>query len=318
MENIKILDWIKSNKILVLVAVFLFVFLFLNIVFLFNRYGYDDYYESYEIDSFEPIGSQRDSFSAPDLEFFDYSRKDAIDSFSTKLDVKEGMLDIKSEDAESDLEVLKTLVSQEDGYIETSSRSESNILLLINAQVRVPIDNFDNFVEKSEQMFDVRDFNLSNYKLEVQQHIDELDIIQQALRDYDFLREETLKLKDGEERINLLASITTQMQNLARQQRELERTLVGREEQSDLATINVVFSQTLRPDLWPEDLGDVFYDRISWGLEEVGTIFASLLANSFVLIIKVLEYIVYAVIIIIPIRFVWNLFKRLNKKKKVV
>ena len=146
--------------------------------------------------------------------------------------------------------------------------------------------------------------------MEIQRQIDEMEIITKALEDYDMIRQETLKLENGEERINLLSRITNEMQFLARQQRELERDLGGKQEQSDLATINFTFRQKLRAEIWPEDLGNLFFDRINWAVDSIATTAVSLVANSFVLLIKVIEYMVYVVVIFVPVRFVW---KRLRK-----
>ena len=151
--------------------------------------------------------------------------------------------------------------------------------------------------------------------MDVQRQIDEMEIISRALEDYDFLREEALKMENGEERIQLLSQITTEMRNLARQQRELERDLGSKQEQSDLATVNFVFNETLRADLWPDDLGNYFHDRIHWAIESIVTTFLSFVANSFVLLVKVIEYIVYAVVIFLPVSFAWKLVKKVKRGK---
>lgn len=310
MSEKNISTWIKQNKVLTGVICILAGLLILYIIPIQPFLGTttkSPVYDPFVGDSVESIDSP--SF---ELDVLDYSRETT--TTSTQLDVREGRMEVKTQEAENDFEILKNIAEQKNGHIETSSKNETNILLTINAKVRIPSENFDEFVGNIEKNFEVEDFQLSNYKIEVQQQIDELDIIEQAIRDYNFLREETLKLEDGEERINLLSSITREMQYLAQQQRDLERRLGSQEEKSELSTINIVFKEKLTPNLWPEDLGHTFLDRINWGIEEIATTFVSLLANSFVLLVKVVEYIIYATIIILPISFAWKLFKNLKNK----
>ena len=97
----------------------------------------------------------------------------------------------------------------------------------------------------------------------------------------------------------------------------MERELGGKQEKSDLATINFTFTQTLRAELWPDDLDNLFFDRINWGIETIATTAISLIANVFVLFIRVVEYILYAVIVIVPVSFAWRKIFR-NKKKATV
>ncbi len=323
MEKNKVLEWVKSNKIVTAVI------LLLSLIVLFVVGGvimsYRDSYYGYGGGfSPEPVGSSRAPM-ALDGGYFDTYESSSFSDYksepvttSTYLDIKEGSVDVKSEDAEGEFEVLKTMVEEQGGYVETSSKSESNVLLFLNAQVRIPVGNFEEFIRKVQEEFEVENFQLSNYRMDVQRQLDELDIIARALEDYDVLREETLKMENGEERIRLLSQITTEMRNLARQQRELERDLGSKQEQSDLATVNFMFSETLRADLWPDDLGNYFHDRIHWAIESIVTTSLDFIANSFVLFVKVIEYIVYAVVIILPVRFAWNLAKKTQKKKNFV
>ena len=321
MEESKIFQWARRNRIVAGVILIVFGILVLGAIpMVFGLFGtQESYYSDPYVGTMDsgPQAISQDSMypslGFEDAGFFDYglTQKESRTT-STQLDVREGSVGVKSEDAENDFEVLKTILEEQDGYVETSRKNETNTLLLITAQVRLPSENFEEFVAKVQAIYEIEDFQLTNYKMDIQRQIDEMEIIKKALEDYDLIREETLKLENGEERINLLSRITNEMQYLARQQRELERDLGGKQEQSDLATINFTFSQKLRAEIWPEDLGNLFFDRINWAVDSIATTAISLIANSFVLLIKVLEYMVYAVIIFLPVRFVWKRLKKIQ------
>jgi hypothetical protein len=342
MEKSKMIEWIKQHKFLSFaISCTVLIILFLIANFLNNNYGYLLPYRMGASSSFDamPMSSSSYGFGKNlgvmpgsstsygggsytvryDDSYENYPVESTGLDYSAgqKIEIKQGYVGVKSEDAKTDMEILKEMVGKENGHIENSSKSESNTFLSVSATVRIPTENFDSFVKEIEANFELESFELSDYRVDIQREIDEMEIIKQSLEDYDFLREETLKMKDGEERINLLSRITREMQSLAQRQLALERELGGKQEKSDLATINFTFTQTLRAELWPDDLDNLFFDRINWGIETIATTAISLIANVFVLFIRVVEYILYAVIVIVPVSFAWRKIFR-NKKKETV
>ena len=324
MSQNKILEWAKTHK--TATAVFLF-FIFIILIILASlainlsqiitkKSGYDYYpSETMEYSVSEPLGYEPSPFFDKGfLGLGDYSEEIARDSMlgSGQLEIREGRINVKSEDAEKDFEVLKNIVDEKNGYIEESKKIERNTFLIINAKTRMPIEEFESFIEKIKETFEVEDFELKNYRIDIQRQTDEISIIKQAIEDYNSIREETLNMKPGEERIKLLSMITNEMQYLARQLSQLERSLGGKEEQADLATVNFTFSQTLKAKLWPEELSNRFRDRINWALDSIITTFMFLIANVLVLFVKIIEYIIYIIVIAVPIIFAWKLIKKLK------
>ncbi len=316
----KIIEWAKQNKVVAGIAIFFLALILLPIISIIlstitPQYSSQPYYPDKDYYSVEMSDSSYDSYDFDFLPDNLLTREKTTSDFETKteLEIKEGRLEIKSENGEQDFEILNKLVKENKGYVEESKKNETPSLLYITAQVRVPVEEFDKFVEKVQSVFVVENFELNNYKINIEEQIDELAIIKKSLEDYNFLREEALKMENGEERIDLLSKITREMQNLARQQQTLEREIGGKEKESNMATITLVFNQKLKANLWPEDLGNLFNERMNWAIDTIADTTISLLGNSFVLFIKVVEYIIYVVIIILPISFAWNVAKKIRK-----
>jgi len=321
MDINNILDWVKRHKF----ATFLIILLLLFVFTIFRPFptitperSYEETYDSYEFGMGAPLGGER-PFSF-DLHLFDQEiSRDTYDteSVSHELEIREARLKVESDDAEDDFEVLQDITRERDGYIETSKKTETSTRLIYTATVRVPVEYFEDFIEDSESAFEIEDFEVNNYRIDVQRQIDEIDVLNRAIQDYESLRDETLELESGEERINLLARLTSEMQSIARQRMALERDLGGKEKKADLATINFTFEETLRAELWPDDLGDLFHERIHEAIDDIALAGVSVLTNSLVLLVKVIEYIVYAIVIVVPVRFAWIIGSKLvNKNNK--
>ncbi len=329
MTQKKIWDWIKTNKILTSILVFISLILLFFLFTLGSQFyygygggflssGHDEYYYDYIGDSF-PSPIAKSLSPSADGGFGKFDSRSSMPSSSlmqetTEFEIREGRVTVKSQDAEGDLETLTELTDKKDGYIESSSKRDMRTSLVISAQARIPADRFEEYISDIKELFEIESFELFDYRVDVQRQIDELEVVVLAMEDYNNLRKETLKVESGEDRIKILSSIVSEMQNLARRQRELERELGGTQKQSELSTVSFTFVEDIKVKLWPENLGNRFRERINWATDNVITTIMFLLANVVVLFVKVVEYIIYLFVIVLPIMFVWGLGKRIRKK----
>lgn len=312
MELNKVKDWIGKNKLATGLLVLVLVFVSSLIFNYWESYKYDtSYYYDGGIISSPEFVSDSSLFEG----FLEKSTESRTQSSSSELEIRSGQVEVESEDAEKEFEMLKAFVESSDGYIEESGKQEGSMELRITAQVRIPVAGFDLFVESLQENFEVENFTLQNYRIEVQHQLDELAIVNQTLEDFDTMRKKIGDLDLDTDNIKLLAEITREMRLLARERDRLERELSGQTKQSDLATIHVVFVEELDIDfeLWPDDLRNRFIDNVNNAFDSIFTTLASILTNSFVLFIKVVEYIVYAVVIALPVVFAWKVLKKVRK-----
>jgi len=238
----------------------------------------------------------------------------ALSDAPAELEVKEGRAKIKSENADGDAELLRLLTADYEGYLEQSRKTETLRLVRIVSTVRVPVGNFEEFLEDLRRKFDVRTYETGDFRITVQHQFDELDVLSRSLQEYDEIREEIRQLRVGEERIKLLMRITNEETELIRRQQAIERELAAQQKQADMATLEVTLEQSLRPKLWPEDLGSRFFERLNWMVDSIVTAFIGILTNSLVVLIRVIEFIIYAIIIIVPLVIVWRLSRRIHRR----
>ena len=328
MTQKKIWDWVRANKLLTALITFfsLIILMFLLMVGSSLYYsmggsfmspGYDSYYamESYDSMASPMAISSPLSFPSKGGGYYDSYSDYSPATTSRELEVKQGRITAKSRDVEEDLALLQEMTLERDGYIESSSKAKSRTFITVYAQARVPIESFEEYIDAVKEKFDVESFEVSDYRIDVQRQLDELDVIMMAMEDYNKLREDALRVESGEERVRILSSIVSEMQDLARRKKELERDLGGSQRQSDLSTVNFSFREDVKIKLWPENLGDRLRERVNWAVDTVVTTVMFFLANAIVLFVRVLEYIAYILIIALPVIFTWKAAQKIKKKK---
>jgi hypothetical protein len=232
----------------------------------------------------------------------------------TDLTIHEGQATIKSDAAEQDASALREMAERHDGYIEEGAKRETTTRISVTSTVRVPVDNFDALVRDIMDRFDIEDHEIRNIRVGIQRELDEMEIIKRTFEEYGRIREEIQNLPIGEEKISLLMEITEQELELASRKKQYERQLGGKERQADLATLSITFNQKVKARIWPEDLGNEFRDRVHTGVEEISKAAMNTVVYSIVLLAWVAQFLVYAIIIVVPIILVTRIGVRIYRR----
>lgn len=231
-------------------------------------------------------------------------------SGGAEVEVKEANFTIKSENAEDEVRIVREISARYEGYIERSNKSETNTILRISMTVRIPTDSFEQFIDEL-QNFDVKNYTINNYRIPIQRELDELDILERALGDYSKIRKEINSVPIGEEKINLLMNITKSELELKRLEKTFGRSLSGKERQGELATIRVSLEQKLKAELWPENIDNKFRDGFQRALESILDSIVSISTGSIALFFQVIQWIIYALTVSIPVLFIYKILKHL-------
>jgi hypothetical protein len=235
-----------------------------------------------------------------------------------ELKVKEGSASIKSKEIDKDSELLRELAEKNDGYIEQETKTETEALVSVVSVVRVPFDNFDSLIKEVQESFDVRDYQVSDFRIGIQRQIDELSVIEKALQDYSKVRQDALLLRASKDQIEILVSLTEKELYLVSQQKMYQRDLSDKERRSSMATLIVTLDQQTPVKLWPEDLGNRFRELLQEAFNTIVMAFMAVIVNSLVLIVKLAEYLVYLIVIAVPAIIIWKqgdkIYKKFNKQ----
>jgi len=234
-----------------------------------------------------------------------------------EIQVKEGSVEIKSKNAEGDSAEIKSLVKDYQGYIERSSKSSTNLYTRINLTLRVPSEKLLDLVEELKKKFEVKSYNIRNYRISIERELDEFEILKTSLSDYEKIREEIREMAVGKDKIELLMRVTEKELELKRKEKTYQREISSQERRGEYATLQIGIKQKKSPRILPENILDQFKDRIRRALENVVDILKDLIGGSIELFFRTVQIVVYlfiiGIVVLVSYRLGKGLFRRIVK-----
>ena len=230
-----------------------------------------------------------------------------------EIEIREGSMEIKSKNAEGDFAEIKSLVEDYQGYIERSSKSSTNLYLWINLTLRVPSENLFDLVEELKRKFEVKSYNIRNYRISIERELDEFEILKKSLSDCEEIRNEIKEMAVGKDKIELLMRLTEKELELKRKERSYQREISSQKRRGEYATLQVTLKQRKSPKILPENVWNEFKDRIRKALENVVDILKDLIGGGIELFFKAIQIAIYLFIIAIVIGLFYKLAKKLLK-----
>lgn len=230
--------------------------------------------------------------------------------------VKEGSMDIKTDNARRGADQIRQRLPNYQGYVEESRKYGSSLYTNIKLQVRVPStgDNFERLLTWLRQNYEVKSYNVKNYRLSTQRELDELSILNKTMADYESIRQEANRMNIGEEKLDMLMRVTEKELTLLEKKKGYERDLSGKQRRSDYATLNIELREKKSVDIGPENIGNRFKNKVKNMLDTIVDILISTLTFGVELFFRVIQLIVYLIIIIIPLALVYRLGKKIYKR----
>jgi hypothetical protein len=304
MKYKKLIETAKKNKLILIVSALALLFLFLYL------YNNPSTKIQRDLSYYHPeVGYESSYYPEAGYESPYYSE----DSYSPEQDsvkVKQGSMSIKSKEINSDFDRIKELVADKDGYVEEESRTETESYIYLFSVLRVPLENFDQLAQEIQDFVDVWDYQAHDYRINIQYQVDELAIIEKALADYAKVRQDALQLKASKDQIEVLVSLTEKELDLVSRQKMFQRDLMEKQEMSQKATLTVSLEQEVPVKIWPENLGNRFRENMGQAINSVSMILISIFGNILILVVKILEYLVYLIILLVPALLAWRWFQK--------
>ncbi|MCK4809177.1 MAG: DUF4349 domain-containing protein, partial [Candidatus Aenigmarchaeota archaeon] len=241
-------------------------------------------------------------------------RAEAPSSGGSYVEVKEGSMTIRTENAEDDASAIRGLAEASEGYVEDFRKYENDYNLNINMRVRIPSAGFEGFVDSLKERYDDKSFSVSFYRLSTEREIGELEILDTAFMNYEELRNRTLMIPLDEKQINLLFEITEKELEIKRLERQYSSSLSSKEERSDYSTLSVVLEEKKEISIMPEDLGDELRLKIKRALDEIANSLMDIVTGSIVVFVSAIKYVIYFIVIAIPLILGFRVMKRIYGK----
>jgi len=236
-----------------------------------------------------------------------------------EIEVKEGSMAIESGSAEDDFAKIESMAENCQGYVERSNKSITNLFVQLNLTLRIPSESFTDLVEKLKEEFEVESYNVKDYRIPIGRELDELQILNESLTDYEKIRAEINEMEVGKDKIDLLMHLTDKELGLKEKEKTYQSILSSKERQGEYATLNVNLKQKKSPTVWPENVLDQFKDRLRKALENTLGILKDLIGGSIEIFFKAIQIAVYIFIVGIVLTVFYRLgrvlFRWIIRKK---
>jgi hypothetical protein len=233
--------------------------------------------------------------------------------YGEEIEVKEGSMRIESEKAEEDSADIESIVRNYQGYVERSNKSITNLYIQLDLTLRVPSESFTDLVAELKEKFEVESYSIKNYRIPIGRELDEIQILNESLSDYQKTREEINKMAVGKDKIDLLMYLTNQEVILKEKERNYQGVVSSKEKQGEYATLNANLSQKKSPTIWPENVLDQFKDRLRTAVDNTVEILKELMGASIEIFFRAIQIAVYIFIVGIVVAVFYRLGRLLFK-----
>lgn len=310
--------WIKKNK-------FLSVIIFLGILvvgfFSFAFFGSFVPTASYETMGSKGVASISGGLDRTAAAPFAGEMEELADYTQTnEYQIREGSASIETENADSDYQKIKSNAEGYGGWAETVSKNENYKQITMSTTLKIPAENFDDFADWLLKNFDVKNSNLKLYRISVERQQDEIEILTKTLNAYDGLFDKAESMELSVEGIELMDKLTQKKLNIMRQMRNYGYSVEKVQERANYATLSVTLTQKKEIELMPEDLGRELMTKLRNAIANITNALLDLVTVPVVIFINLIVWIVYALVILIPLFIVYKIalrvYRWLDKKIK--
>ncbi|MGM0629259.1 MAG: DUF4349 domain-containing protein [Patescibacteria group bacterium] len=315
----RIVGWLKSHKKLsvllsVIGAILILIlgWLFLNLLSV--QLGTSDSTQSPET-SYDSLGASENDYS----ESYNKTQTSSGGASSgAEVDTEEipgikiieAYANIETNNATEKEEKITSLSKSYDGYLEQSQLSETKSSVRVRMTLRVPADNFEEFFKKLRDSSEVENFNVKDYRIDIERRETQLSTTRETIKMYDEMIEETRQMGMNDDRINLTKRLTDQKMQLVKQENDLIDSISQSKRKSNYSTISLTIKQDIIPRVWPEDITKDFRKNLHDSFEDIAEMITSAFGNMLALFTTVIIWILYVIVAVLPVWIAYRLLRR--------
>ncbi len=226
--------------------------------------------------------------------------------------IKEGDVNIKSQNADQDYEKIKNSLSTYKGILEKYEKDEDDYKVKIYLNLKIPQDTFDNYIDYLNKNFKVIKSNIRFYILSLKKTYDEVEILKKT---FDTLTEYETRLASSypsRENIELLVYINEKKMNILRQMKNYEREIEETITAENYNKLSISLEQSKKIKILDEEWSNRLRSQLKIMLQNTTDSLLSFL-NIIPFLINVLLYLIYAVIIVLALSIVYKFFLIIKK-----
>lgn len=233
------------------------------------------------------------------------------------VEVTEGSMSIETKNAESDAEAIKSTTASFGGYLENTMKSENDLYVQIYLRARVPSDKFDDYFNLLKQNYDEKSFNIQFYRVSTQKELDELQLIESTLNNYEDLRTKANKMDLTKDQLEILMDLTKKELELKQLQKQYTSSLSDKEQRGEYSMISITLQQQKEIKITPENLKNRLKNKAKQALDDSANSVMDILTGTVSLFFAAIKYAVYLIVLFVPLAVGYKIAKRLYAKLKL-
>lgn len=238
----------------------------------------------------------------------------APDNTGSYVEVQQADVEVKSDDIEADISAIRNLSESYGGWVESSSRRDNDIYTTADLQVKVESENFGEFMDELRERQDVESYDVRNYRLYTQDELDELDILNKTMKDYEAIRDEIKAMENDGEKLELLMSVTEKQLELKEKKRRYQDSLDSKRQRGDYATVNIQLRERREIDLTPDDLGARFRNEVNEMVGNVADTLITTLTGGVEIFFSAIKYLIFLAIVALPAIMAYRIGKKVYRR----
>lgn len=239
-------------------------------------------------------------------------------SDQTEFDIRTGEMSVESDDASSDARELKETVRDFGGEVEEETRNENQRRVTHSVKVRVPSEEFEEFVDRVQENYDVTEAEIHYETVDVSRTRNEVEVLLYSMGVYEAMinrLNSSRRRRVDPQTVSVVSHLTNERLELARKLNDLNYDVAEVEQRAELPTVEVTFREKRKASVLPDDFGGDVRAEVGGSLDSVSSNVAKLVALPFAavsLFLVVIRYIVYLGAIMLPFAFIYVVARRVG------
>ncbi|MCS7200973.1 MAG: DUF4349 domain-containing protein [Patescibacteria group bacterium] len=215
----------------------------------------------------------------------------------SKIEVREGTLQITSKNIDQEAQTIKERTIQEGGFVETFYREEDDNNIKVRLSAFIPVDKFDGFLEYLLKNFRVKNSYVRSYKISLREDVNELDVLSQTLKNLEKIENEAMEMNVGSSKIDLLLRINNEKMSVVSKIKSLQGQVAEKTKYENYSTLSIELEQPRPFRFMGDEYRKMFVSRARALINDLMTSIMELLRIS-VFMVRALDIFLKALIVV--------------------
>lgn len=234
-----------------------------------------------------------------------------------EFEIRTGSIEIESEDASSDVSLLREELDGFNGRISSEDKRETSRYIEQRITVNIETEKFESFVEWLENEYDVESTRVQYETVEADRKQNQVDVLLEAMDVYDRMLEQVNSSEElSPDEIEVVSELTRERSKVAEQLNELGYELEQLERQEQESEVELRFREELDVEIRPENVRNELRSEISDSVDSLVDTSATVVSVPIDMVswfLLALRYVLLGLVAAVPVVLGVKLLQRIYR-----